>query len=805
MVEDNVSPAPSSSRPELGAVRHFPFRPRFSASLTLRLTLVVVALFLATLWAAALRLSDYQERKLRDLLAAQQLSNVGYVAADIEANLHIRFDALNTLVERIPEGVLADPARLQNYLGERRAAYVLFDGGLFAVSADGSRRLAGFALTAAVDVSDYRNISPFREVIASGRAAVGAPLRRGDAGPLAIILAVPVMGTDGHIAAILAGVTLIGSSHFLEQVVSHRPGNIGDYLVAAPDHGVFVTGSDPSLSLRPLPAPGRNLLHDKAMAGFEGSGLTVSSVGVEELASVRRVPSANWFVVSRLPAQDAFAPARQLRTLILGTSALLSLVLGALTVLFVRLALRPLRDAATAMTAMTRDQAPLHELPMQREDEVGALVHSFNRLLGLLSREQKALRDGEHRMRQIFETNQAVKLIIDPKDGRIVDANGAAVHFYGYSREHLLTLSIGDINGQEPEQLHHWLQQAVSGDKAYFTFRHRLASGEWRDVEVYSGPVRTDQSVLLNSIIHDITERKRAEDSLRLAANVFEHAHEGIIITDVNANIIDVNPTFSEITGYSREEVLGRNPRLLKSGVHDKAFYSDMWRVLLQEGFWRGEVWNRRANGEAYAELLTVSAVRNAESAITHFVGVLADITQLKAYQDYLEQMAHHDPLTHLPNRLLLADRLRLAIAQSQRSGKLLAVCYIDLDGFKAVNDRLGHEAGDKLLIQAGKRLQATVRSGDTVARLGGDEFVLLLLGLHDMGEYSATLDRVLDAIAATYDVDGNLCRDISASIGVALFPLDAAEPDILLRHADQAMYEAKQAGRNCYRHFAPH
>ncbi|MRR49748.1 MAG: diguanylate cyclase [Rhodocyclaceae bacterium] len=804
MDEDKASPVASESPPDSGSVRHSHFRPRFSASLTLRLTLVVVCLFLATLWAAALRLSDYQERKLQDLLAAQQLSNVGYVAADIEANLHIRFDALNTLVERMPQGLLADPAGLQNYLGERRAAYVLFDGGLFAVAADGSRRLAGFALASSVEMDDYRNISPFREVIASGRAAVGMPLRRGADGPLAIILAVPVMGADGRIAAILAGVALVGSRHFLEQVVSHRPGNIGDYLVAAPDHGVFVTGSDPAFSLRPLPPPGRNVLHDKAMAGFEGSGLTISSVGVEELSSVRRVPSANWFVVSRMPAQEAFAPARQLRYLIFSTAGLLSLVLGGLTILFVRLALRPLRDAAKAMTAMTLGEAPLHELPIQREDEVGALVHSFNRLLGLLSHEREALREGEHRMRQIFETNQAVKLIIDPIDGRIVDANGAAVHFYGYSREHLLNLFIGDINGESPDQLRRSLLRAVSGEQAYFTFRHRLASGEMRDVEVYSGPVRTDQGILLNSIIHDITERKRAEDSLRLAANVFEHAHEGIIITDVNANIIDVNPTFTEITGYTREQVLGRNPRLLKSGLHDKAFYTEMWRILLQDGFWRGELWNRRANGEAYAELLTLSVVRDTGNVITHFVGVLADITQLKAYQDYLEQMAHHDPLTHLPNRLLLADRLRLALAQSQRSGKLLAVCYIDLDGFKDVNDSLGHEAGDKLLIQAGKRLQATVRAGDTVARLGGDEFVLLLLGLHDMGECSATLDRVLEAIAATYDVEGNLCRGISASIGVALYPLDAADPDILLRHADQAMYEAKQAGRNCYRHFAP-
>ncbi|OMG53145.1 hypothetical protein BJN45_13015 [Azonexus hydrophilus] len=298
-------------------------------------------------------------------------------------------------------------------------------------------------------------------------------------------------------------------------------------------------------------------------------------------------------------------------------------------------------------------------------------------------------------------------------------------------------------------------------------------------------------------------ERQVLEERQRLAASVFANAHEGIMITDVSGRIVEVNPTFSELTGFSRVEAIGQNAGLLNSGHHDSAFYREMWQAIHRDGHWRGEVWNRKKSGEIFVELLTISAVRSPDSKITHFVGIFSDITLLKEHQQRLEHLAHFDALTQLPNRMLLADRLQLAMAHAARTLGLLAVCYLDLDGFKPVNDQFGHAAGDRLLIEVAQRLKSCVRGGDTVARLGGDEFVLLLADLGDIHECDQALNRISASLVRPFAVSGEeVC--ISASIGVTLYPNDGSDADTLLRHADQAMYVAKQAGRNRHHLFDP-
>lgn len=291
------------------------------------------------------------------------------------------------------------------------------------------------------------------------------------------------------------------------------------------------------------------------------------------------------------------------------------------------------------------------------------------------------------------------------------------------------------------------------------------------------------------------------EESLRLSASVFDNAREGIIITGTDGKIIGVNPSFTTLTGYAREEVIGKNPSLLKSGQQGPGFYAGMWNTLMQKGYWQGEISNRRKDGGVYVEMLTITTVRDGEGRPSHYVGIFSDVTALKEHQVRLEHMAHFDALTQLPNRVLLADRLQLALAQAERHGDLLAVAFLDLDEFKPINDRLGHEAGDDLLIEVSRRLKQCVRSGDTVARLGGDEFVLLLVGLNTPQEAHAALERILETLAEPCLLRGEPVS-ISASMGLTLYPLDDAAPEVLLRHADQAMYAAKQAGRNRYHLF---
>jgi len=296
-------------------------------------------------------------------------------------------------------------------------------------------------------------------------------------------------------------------------------------------------------------------------------------------------------------------------------------------------------------------------------------------------------------------------------------------------------------------------------------------------------------------------ERFKADEKLRLSASVFKDAHEGITITDANALIIDVNPTFSEITGYSREEVIGKNPNILNSGKQSPEFYADMWKTIAEQGFWQGEVWNRTKQGALYAEHLTISSILDDEGQPRNYVGLFSDITQSKNQQQTLEQMAHYDMLTGLPNRTLLVDRYTQAVAHSKRAETLLAVCFLDLDDFKPVNDNYGHLAGDQLLVEVAERIKTCVREEDTVSRMGGDEFVLLLGGLIKLTQCEVLLERLHHALAQPYNIDGNVIT-ISASSGFTVYPSDNVDLDTLVRHADQAMYQAKLKGRSRFHFF---
>jgi diguanylate cyclase (GGDEF)-like protein/PAS domain S-box-containing protein len=300
----------------------------------------------------------------------------------------------------------------------------------------------------------------------------------------------------------------------------------------------------------------------------------------------------------------------------------------------------------------------------------------------------------------------------------------------------------------------------------------------------------------------DITSRKLSEEKIQLAASVFSSAREGIFITDAAGIIIDVNRAFTIITGYSREEAIGQSPRLLKSGLQTEAFYEAMFADLRAKDHWYGELWNRRKDGELYAEMLTISEVRDARQRITHYVAIFVDITAIKEHQKQLEHIAHFDALTNLPNRVLLADRMQQAMVQAQRRGQMLAVAYLDLDGFKSINDTYGHDAGDQLLVAVSQAVKNAMREGDTLARIGGDEFVAVLADLTEAADCEPTLLRLLAAAAQPMPF-GDFQLQVSASLGVTFYPqVEPVDADQLMRQADQAMYQAKLSGKDRYHVF---
>ena len=297
---------------------------------------------------------------------------------------------------------------------------------------------------------------------------------------------------------------------------------------------------------------------------------------------------------------------------------------------------------------------------------------------------------------------------------------------------------------------------------------------------------------------HLIHQRSNNENTLRLAAQVFKDAHEGILITDLNSSIVDVNPTFCEITGYSREEVLGNTPSMLSSGKQSPEFYVELWESITSKGFWHGEIWNRRKNGEIYPEILTITALKNEQEQVTNYVAIFTDISEMKNQQKQLEELAYYDPLTKLPNRTLFADRFTIATSQCKRHNSLLAICFLDLDDFKPVNDKYGHDVGDLLLVAVAERITTTLRESDSVFRQGGDEFIVLLGGVYNISQIEKLLDRLLFCIAQPYLIEEKYIT-ISVTAGISVYPSDNPNLDTLIRHADQAMYKAKLKGKRCY------
>lgn len=298
-------------------------------------------------------------------------------------------------------------------------------------------------------------------------------------------------------------------------------------------------------------------------------------------------------------------------------------------------------------------------------------------------------------------------------------------------------------------------------------------------------------------VAQDVTERHLADEQLRQAATVFESTRDGVIIAALDGSILAVNKAFTEITGYSEAEALGRNPRILKSDRQGPEFYQAIWASLQQAGQWQGEIWDRHKNGVSFPAWMTISAVRDYQGNVTHYVGVFSDITLLKRSEERLAHLAHYDPLTDLPNRILLQLRLAHAMERAQRQGHRVAVMFIDLDRFNTVNDSLGHMAGDQLLIDVSRRLSRQVEGEATLGRFGGDEFLLLLEHIDELDLAATKAQKLLDALAEPFLLSGNNEVYIGASIGISIFPNDGIMAADLLRDADAAMYRAKELGRN--------
>lgn len=311
-------------------------------------------------------------------------------------------------------------------------------------------------------------------------------------------------------------------------------------------------------------------------------------------------------------------------------------------------------------------------------------------------------------------------------------------------------------------------------------------------------PINTD---LLTNTIHDCAARIKEREDLRLAAKVFDNSLEAILITDANNNICLINPAFTEMTGYSEQDVIGKNPQLLSSGRHDGDFYREMWQEIQKNGSWKGEIWNQRKNGDIYPEWLSINLLKNQFGEVTHYVGIFSDISERKAAEEKIRHLAHHDPLTSLPNRNMLYDRMKIALANAQRKQEQIAVLLFDLDNFKNVNDTFGHQTGDALLVKLAEKVNGILRAGDTFCRLGGDEFVVVLTEITERKDVERVAENLLKVITPDLKING-VKMGVTPSIGIAFYPKDGNDLETLLKQADISMYVSKRKGGNIYQFY---
>ncbi|HJV74634.1 MAG TPA: EAL domain-containing protein [Noviherbaspirillum sp.] len=445
-------------------------------------------------------------------------------------------------------------------------------------------------------------------------------------------------------------------------------------------------------------------------------------------------------------------------------------------------------------------------------DEIGQLSHTFNysaerigKLIGDIEQDRQNLRQAESMFRGLAENSVVGVYIVQGQKFRFVNAKMAEM--FCLSPEEM-TSSVGffdTVAEGDRHMVESNIQKRLRGDIQeihYERLAHRK-DGSMFDVEVFGSTMEIDGKAATIGIMLDITERKKAEASMQQASMVYQYSSEGMTITDPDGVIIDVNPAFTRITGYTRDEVIGRNPKVLQSGRQNQAFYEDMWKALLSTGHWEGEIWNRRKNGEVYAEWLVINTSYKADGSAFRRMAIFSDITERKKFNDLIWQQANFDSLTGLPNRHMFRDRLEQEIRKSHRAGLPLALMFIDLDRFKEVNDTLGHAVGDNLLKEAAQRLTSCVRESDTVARLGGDEFTIILGELSAPNSVERIAQEILQKMAKPFELEEETAY-LSASIGITFYPDDATELEDLLKNADQAMYAAKDGGRNRHNYFTP-
>jgi diguanylate cyclase (GGDEF)-like protein/PAS domain S-box-containing protein len=767
-------------------------------SIKTKMTLCILVVFILSMWTLASYVNQIARADMQQQLSTQQNATLNFIASQIDHELNFRIHALENLSVDLSSGLLASPSSIHQLLSEQVLLHSLFNGGLLAfrlhqdelVETTGMERFG---------LNDPNVVKVIQQGLKKGKGHISQPLMNEKLNAPVLIISIPLVDVQGNIYGALSGVTYLKQSNFLERLLTQGYDKNGNYSLIDSQYQWVLASNEESTTKLKASTTEINALLNQAQRIGEKSTVLKNAKGIEVLASVQKTALTEWYVETSMPVTTAYASISRMQKQHISAIILLSILAGFFIRLYLRQQLSPLNVAAKAMTKLHESGQLPEQLPITRNDEIGQLIHGFNTILATLGQRKTLLK-------QILDTSSVAIFVVD-NQGCITQANQRMAEMFDCSLESLEGREyVSLIHANEREQAHKKMLQLLSSeissvdvDRLYLRSDGKEFWGHLTGNRFYN---INGEKIGLVGVIADISDRKVVEEKLQLAASVFTYAREGILITAADGSVIEVNDTFCAITGYSRSELLGKNPRLLNSGIQKREFYEAMWEQLIGQGYWYGEVWNRRKNGEVFAVMQTISAVHDLQGKLQHYVALCSDITVLKEHEKRLQHIAHYDALTGLPNRVLLADRLHQAMIQTKTNGRKVAVAYLDLDGFKAINDQYGHHAGDQLLIELARSMKHALREGDTFARLGGDEFVIVMSNLPDIKTSQFILSRVLSAASMPVRFD-SLNLQVSASLGVSFYPqLEPVDADQLLRQADHAMYQAKLAGKNRYHVF---
>jgi PAS domain S-box-containing protein len=640
-------------------------------ALKTRISILAVAIFVIGIWTLSLYVSRALREDLQRLLGQQQLSTAQLVAAEINQEIDDRRHGLESNASQISPKIFANADALQKFLDDKRVVQMMFSGGLYTTGIDGT-------VNASVPASLGRKGSNFRaHLIAAlehGQTAVSEPVEGKFLKFPLVSISTPIRDPQGRVMGALVGVINLKQSNFLDRIVDHRYGQTGGYLIVDAGHHKYVTATDKRYVNQSISPGASQELSDPGRHGDDSYGLATSAEGVALLVASSHIPAANWHVVVQLPVAEAFSPIQSLEWRIFAAATVLTLLAGALMWWVLGVHLQPLAATARELETLSRLDALPDTLPVPAVEEIGQVVTGFNHLLAHLRQRESALQQSEQRFRTM--TEGAPLAISVHHDGRVVYVNPAALHMFGAA-------SSSELLGRPAVDFVHPSFRGVALGRARAVAEQQVVNplmeqiflrldGSPFEVEVQSCAIVYDGANAVQVTMRDLSTQREHEEHLRKLSRITEQAPMAIAITNLAGTIEYTNPWFSAITGYSAEELLGKNPRFLKSGQTDPEVYESLWRALLAGKTWQGEFHNRKKNGELFIESATVAPVQDPAGKVTHYVALKQDVTLRKQTEAALRNSVRdkvallHEVHHRVKNNLqVITSMLRLEAARS--------------------------------------------------------------------------------------------------------------------------------------------